>query len=461
MSIISKNIPRSGIKVAFVDNDGKRVNGITVDQANQVAKQDPNKKFYFQTGDGLEKELTIDQVNQLIPTDLLPTAPECPTEPQLCGPPLVKFFGAGGIGAAANAIVSPVSSSIIGFDIVDSGFGFFGSPSAEVIDPCGKGKGSRLIVNMEDDDVDTTNVEKKLGSTGGSASTGVQNNVVTTNINRAVGVGNSAAARATVGTPTVGIGISAVAAGGIGTTAAVGIGNSALIEEQCDIPREDFEKQIVRNQERSKKIKNITIVSPGDGYLSSPDGSLGGDERVWKESDEGYVKTKCGGYYVVQPYRPILVRAGDTYYPPDGPPRVLKEDETIELPLVPPVPPPDNVGLSYPIVLCIEEIKVLDGGFGYRRGDRLIITPDNGTIADLIVDDNGRVENVEIIRGGCGFNDLPDVKTDSPTGFNAVFSTIFKPIRIDISKPIEEQIGQTIPEQIELISVVDCIGRVI
>jgi hypothetical protein len=397
---LSKNITQTGIKVAFIDNDGKKVDGLTVDQANQIAQNNPDTKFYFQNGDGLEQELPIDQVNQLTTANLLPTAPACPTDPQVCGPPLVRFFGGGGTGAVANSIISPISSSIIGFDIVESGFGFFDSPSAELIDPCGKGSGAKLQVNMEDDDEDTANLEEQI-STGGAGTEGTSNIIPTT-------------------------------------------------ETQCEAPRKLFEESMLKKLSRSKRIKNITIVAPGNGYIATPDGSLGGNERVWKEPDEGYVRTKCGGYYVVQPYRPIKVEAGDTYYPPDGPPRTLTEPEIVTLPLVPVTPPPS--GPTYPVVLIIDEIKVLDPGFGYRPGDQLIINPSNGAVADLVINERGEIEKVNVIQSGIGFLDLPNLSTNSPTGFNATFSIIFKPIR-------EEEL-EIVPDQSQIISVIDCVGKI-
>jgi len=415
------NIPKEGIKLSFFDIDGKKVSGISVDQANEIAKKYPDKKFYFQNGDGVEQEFIIEQVNDLLPQDLLPTTPECPTSPQVCGPPLVRFFGGGGYGASANAIISPESSSIIGFDIVNSGFGFLDTPSAGVIDNCGNGSGSNLQVNMEDDEEDTSG-EDQYSGTGGSATSGT-------------------------GT-------------GIGTTTQ---------NDECSIPRKKFERQVRRKIKRSKRIKNITIIAPGNGYLAVPNGSLGGNERVWKEPDEGYVKTKCGGYYVVQPYRPIPVKKGDTYYPPNGLPENIKEDTIINLPLVPVTPPkPETVGPKYTVILCIEEIKVLNKGFGYRPGDKLIITPNNGTLTELIINERGEIEDIKILKGGCGYIDLPEIRTDSPTGFNATFSTIFKPIKIDPKLPVEEQVsGGTedvykpffVPNNIELITVIDCVGR--
>lgn len=388
--MFSNNIPLdTSIKVAFFDNDGKKVSGLTVEQANKVWQLDNSKLFYFQTGDGTEQELTIDQVNQLTPEkNLLPQAPACPTEPQTCGPPLVKIFGGdGGFGAAINAVVSPISSSVIGFDIVNAGKGFLSTPNAELIDNCGKGSGGSLTVNMEPD-------PSAAGITGITGTTGTTD--VTTKV--------------------------------------------------------------------PLRIKNITINAPGDGYITAPDGSLGGNERVWKEPDEGYVRRPDGQKYVVQPYRPIPAKKGDIYYPPNGQPRVLEEDEIITLPLVPVKPPdPTSFGTPYPVILCIEEIKILDQGFGYRPGDQLLITPDNGTQTELVINEFGNITGVKILRGGCGYDDIPQIRTNSPTGFNATFTPIFKVTQIDPTVPIETQVdkdgNKIIPDQVQLVTVIDCVGK--
>jgi hypothetical protein len=524
--ILSSIIPKTGIKVSFFDTDGKKVSGVTVDQANQVAKQNPDKKFYFQNGDGVEQELGIDAVNQLLPTDLLPTAPECPTAPQSCGPPLVKFFGGGGFGASANAIISPISSSIIGFDIVNPGFGFLENVSAELIDPCGKGSGSRLRVNLEEDNIDTSGEDGAggtgaggtggtgaggtggtgaggtgAGGTGGTGAGGTGGTPVTaggtpitaggTGGTPVTAGGTPITAGGTGGTPvTVGgtggtpvtaggtpvtaggtpvtaggtggtpitAGGTPVTAGGTGGTPVTAGGTGTL--DECSIPRKNFENQIRRNLRRSKKIKNITIISPGNGYIASPDGSLGGNERVWKEPDEGYVKSKCGGFYVVQPYRPIPVKVGDTYYPPDGPPRIIEEDQIITLPLVPVSIPvvestgtsTGSIGTSYPVILVIDEVVVLDPGFGYRPGDEIIITPSEGAELEMIVDDRGQIEKVNVIKPGSGFLDLPSIKTNSLTGFNAIFSPILRAIRLE---DLEQD-----PENLQLITVIDIVGRI-
>lgn len=483
MSFLTRIIPKSGIKVAYIDNDGKKIGGITVDQANQVAQKYPGKIFYFQNGDGLEEELNISQVNQLLPTDLLPETPECSTQPQVCGPPLVRFFGGGGTGIIANTIISPISSSVIGFDIIDPGFGFLNAPSAEIIDPCGKGSGSKLRVNMTQDS--TTN-RNNLRLTSQKF---IREEVNTDDTSGGeIGPDQTAGVGGFDNLNAIGIGVSSGVLnsdiGGIlgtlgGLLSGGGLGG---LSGSCQAPKNLLESSLLQKLDRNKKVKNITIISPGDGYLNSPDGSLGGNERVWKEPDEGFVRTKCGGYFVVQPYRPVEVEKGDVYFPPDAPPTEIQEDQVITLPLVPVIPPnPESLGTIYPVVLFIEEIVVLDPGFGYRPGDQLIITPDNGSTAELVINEEGGIESVVVTNPGIGFLDLPSLSTNSSTGFNAIFSPILKPIRIDVTKPIDEQIKTfleeqinpslgdqiekslgdlKIPDSLELISVVDCVGRV-
>lgn len=365
--MLSTSIPfDSAIKVSFFDKDGKKVEGLSIKQAVKVWERNNKTLFYFKTGDGTEQELTIEEVKKL-PTrkNILPSRSDCSTKPVRCGPPVVKFFGGGGYGAAANAIISPISSSVIGFDIVNPGKGYKSPPNAEVIDPCGKGVGSSVRVNIRDG-----------------------------------------------------------------------------------------------------RIRDMVPIAPGDGYIATPDGSLGGNERVWKEPDEGYVETADGGFYVVQPYRPIQVRKGSTYYPPNGPPRIIENDEVINLTLVPVKPSfTADTGAAggaaaaaenskkYLTYLCLERIEILDQGFGYRQGDKLVITPSNGTETELLINEFGQITGVKILRGGCGFNDIPEIRTNSPTGFNATFTPVFR------ATPVPKD-PFVVPDGATPVEVVDCVGKI-
>lgn len=343
---LDKHLPKQSIKVSYFDNDGKRIDNITQDQAKQVEKLRPGTKFYFQDGDGVQKELNITQVLDLKPRNLLPTVPSCPTAPQQCGPPKVKIFGGGGFGAVANAIISPNSNSVIGFDIVNPGRNYTEAPFIELVDECGKGNGSRVRANMKSVGITTTDAD-------------------------------------------VGIGIT-------------------------------FENNL--------QIKNITIESVGDGYIQTPDGSLGGDGRVWKEVDEGYAITDDGKYYVVPPG--INPPPNSTYIPPTTP-----------------AVPSTAV---YPVLLEIEEVAILDGGFGYQSTDTIQITPDKGAVLKPIIQ-GGQVIGVNVINPGLGFDDIPEIEVISDTGYNAEFSPIFK--------IVEPSQVVTLPPTAKIVKVVDCVGK--
>ncbi len=141
--------PVDPIRVSFYDRDGMRINDVTRSEANCVASLNPQQQFFYQDGNGYQRELLIEQVNALSVLDALPNAPGCPSDPQLCGPPRVQFFGGMGMGAMANAVVSPNSKSIIGFDIVNPGFNYLTPPFANIVDECGYGSGSTLRVQSQ------------------------------------------------------------------------------------------------------------------------------------------------------------------------------------------------------------------------------------------------------------------------------------------------------------------------
>lgn len=344
----SNKVPDRSIRVSFYDKDGTRVDNVTKEQASSVnadlvAFWKTDRVFYFQDKNGFQRELTLDEVLQLRPeTDLISDTAfnfsGCPTAPQPCGPPKVQFFGGEGVGAMANAVISPISSGVMAFDIVEAGKRYLSPPNAVLQDECGKGSGSSLQVIMNED-----------------------------------------------------------------------------------------------------KVQNVYIETPGDGYLSNFDGSLGGNERTWKEADEGYVKTKDGKYYTVPGDNPPPdLGPGDEWNPPTT--TIIPEDTT----------PP-----SYPVIIEFDDVVIEDPGFGYDPLDPIIVTPDNGTVLRPVINDRGEVTKVDIINRGVGFNDLPEIILDSKTGFNAIIKPILRVRRI-LSK---EELLQ-VPQGVPIISVIDCVGKI-
>ena len=348
---LQKFIPKSAVKVSYYDNDGTLVKGATQDQALEIEKQRPGTKFYYTNNDGSVSELGIDGVINLVPKNLLPQGPPCPTGPQNCGPPKVKIFGGNGIGAIANAIISPNSNSVIGFDIVDPGRGFFDPPYVELVDDCGKGRGGLGIAVIGP--LDGTN-------------------------------GNPSVVNPITGEPETG-------------------------------------------------VVEIIVDAPGDGYIDRPDGSLGGDERVWAEPEEGYAVDDDGNYVVVP----------EGVNPPENaiffPPRVIPDAQNL--------PPSSN---QYPVILEISNVVVSDPGFGYQPDDTISITPDNGAVLEPVIEGDS-VIGVKIIKPGIGFDDIPTIEVVSDTGYNAQFKPVLRVVD-------PETIDQ-IPVGAQIVQVIDCVGK--
>ena len=153
-------ISNTNIMVGYISETEGYVRGLLVPEANEYEKNNPNTIFIFIDGDDRVKYLTIDEVNSLRNSDLLRKDP-CLTGPQPCGPPKLKFFGGGGVGAEANPVIDE-NGEIIAVDIVSGGFGYESPPSVQVIDPCQNGAGAVLKTEILNGSV----VRVIIGETG-------------------------------------------------------------------------------------------------------------------------------------------------------------------------------------------------------------------------------------------------------------------------------------------------------
>ena len=130
------------IKVGYISETDGYVQNVSLSDANTYAELNPDTEFVFIDGDEKVRFLTISEVNALTPKNLLRSDP-CLTGDQPCGPPKLKFFGGGGVGASANPVVDS-GGNLIAVDIVSGGFGYTLSPQVQVIDPCNNGSGAVL-----------------------------------------------------------------------------------------------------------------------------------------------------------------------------------------------------------------------------------------------------------------------------------------------------------------------------
>ena len=130
------------IKVGYISETDGYVQNLSISDANAYAELNPDTEFIFIDGDEKVRFLTISEVNALTPKNLLRSDP-CLTGDQPCGPPKLKFFGGGGVGASANPVVD-VNGNLIAVDLVSGGFGYTSPPQVQVLDPCKNGSGAVL-----------------------------------------------------------------------------------------------------------------------------------------------------------------------------------------------------------------------------------------------------------------------------------------------------------------------------
>ena len=138
-------ISLDNIKVGYITDDGY-VSGVSITDANTYEKLNPETVFIFIDGDKKIRYLSISEVNNLSIRDLLRSDPG-QVGPQPCGPPALKFFGGGGIGAEANPVVDS-SGNLIAVDLISGGFGYTTPPFVQVIDPCRNGSGAVLTTEI-------------------------------------------------------------------------------------------------------------------------------------------------------------------------------------------------------------------------------------------------------------------------------------------------------------------------
>ena len=130
------------IKVGYISEIDGYIKDVSIADANSYAELNPETEFIFIDGDEKVRFLTISEVNALTPKNLLRSDP-CLTGDQPCGPPKLKFFGGGGVGASANPVVDS-SGNLIAVDLVSGGFGYTSPPQVQVLDPCKNGSGAVL-----------------------------------------------------------------------------------------------------------------------------------------------------------------------------------------------------------------------------------------------------------------------------------------------------------------------------
>ena len=221
--------------------------------------------------------------------------------------------------------------------------------------------------------------------------------------------------------------------------------------DSCNKGKGATGRAVVENGE----VVQVIIDDTGIDYLPSPDNSQGGDGYTWAESDETTIRRSDGTYDT--PYKPgsvIEVFDGDEVTS-DGKVEIITEKKTIT------AQPPSDVTKDspfpstgtgdYPVVLEIEGINIIDPGFGYHPNDNVVVG--NGAELKIEVDSLGSVTKVDVVNGGIGFTEDPDIYIDSNSGYNAKLMPVFKVNRVG------EDIAPEAVSTGAVLSVIDCVGK--
>lgn len=252
--------------------------------------------------------------------------------------------------------------------------------------------------------------------------------------------------------------------GGNGSTDnADNIDNVGIIDldnECSDIPTIE---QLISSKKYSPDqigVIGVVVVDSGSGYLRSPNGSLGGDGRVWANPDETVVKRSDGRYDT--PYRPgdiINLNKCDEINLPNDPTYRSPENTSITAPNLKENTTPRGLGATdntgkYPVLLYLCDVEIENGGINYDKNDKIKVIPDNGAILEPVFNDLGTLVDVKIIKNGFGFTEKPQIIIETSTGYNAKINSILCVNRLE-----NDSVGLSrIPPQ-KIVTVIDCVGK--
>ena len=334
-----------------------------------------------------------------------------------CGPPQVQIIGGGGSGAQANAVVS-ATGAILGLDFSAFGSGYTYDPQIRVVDSCGTGGGAVFQPIMEPTGTFNRFNEEILNLVGAIPLDSGTQYLPAPN----------------------------------GTTGGAGF----IFSQPSDtILFKTGTTQIINGKEVN-----------GTGYEVYPCGTtfdiVSGDEIYLPSSTtaqifdrEGNVLQTLNGLGQVTK---LDVEATGTITAPCNPDNVITTP-LIEVPLSTGVTQltPITKPISYPVVPVIKEVFIVNPGFGYTENDTISIQNNKGAELEFVVNDVGEVTEVKVINGGIGFTNVPFIFISSPTGYNFEAVSVFDFIpadQIDLN-------NITPPPGAKLISVIDCVGKIL
>ena len=215
------------------------------------------------------------------------------------------------------------------------------------------------------------------------------------------------------------------------------------------------------------QVIGVALEAPGFGYREPPLLSFfdscengygaGGFVRLGEVTDPNG-ETSLG---VVE----VVITDGGQNYLPNTTQTTLNEDGSLTETEVVPDPNANYDGeVSY--VTSLDDVVLVNTGFGYEDGDT--VTVEGGTVNDSLGDDasqqpgqaeveliieDGLVAGANVINGGFGFTNLPDLVINSDTGAGARLKPVLKFTRVEDATELA-QISQD-----AVVTVISCIEK--
>jgi len=112
-------------------------------------------------------------------------------------------------------------------------------------------------------------------------------------------------------------------------------------------------------------------------------------------------------------------------------------------------PPTNNFDDGEDVISILEGVVIQNPGFGYDGDDTLNIP---GAEGNLIID-NGAITGVIITNPGIGYTNLPEIKINTATGFNAIIKPVLRFVN-------PNDAGFVVPLGTPVLQVIDCVGKV-
>ena len=148
----------------------------------------------------------------------------------------------------------------------------------------------------------------------------------------------------------------------------------------------------------------------------------------------------------------VVITDGGQNYLPNTTETTLNEDGSLTEKEVIPDPNANYDGeVSY--VTSLDDVVLVNTGFGYEDGDTVTVEGGTGQAEVELIIEDGLVAGANIINGGFGFTNLPDLIINSDTGAGARLKPVLKFTRVEDAAELA-QITQD-----AVVTVISCIEK--